>query len=113
MVIIIYLQITLPEWKWQMNEPAAKAVSMSSEACASGAAQEASGNMRCGLRWGDLLKPENGGPGEPPGRTEAIERTKVRIGERIAKFGQKKAKGSSKAKGGLAVGRGRAKELGL
>lgn len=95
-----------------MSEPAAKAVSMSSEGCGSGAAQKAFGSMRPGLQWEELLKPRNGGPGEPPGRDEAIERTKVRTAERIAKFGQKKAKGSTKSKA-WELGRPRTRALGM
>jgi len=57
---------------------------MSSEECASGAAQQASGNTRFGLRWAELLKPSNGGPGESPGRTEAIERARARSQGRSA-----------------------------
>lgn len=25
------------------------------------------------MNWAELLKPENGGPGEPPGRDEAVQ----------------------------------------
>ena len=65
------------------------------------------------LDWTELLKPENGGPGEPLGRLEAVAAAEVRTAARIAKFGEKKAKGSSKPKPGLAIGRKRAKEMGL
>jgi hypothetical protein len=37
----------------------------------------------CGsLRWTELLKPENGGPGEVPGRAEAIALAKELTAER-------------------------------
>lgn len=35
-----------------------------------------------GLNWTELMKVENGGPGESPGRSEAIERSKARIRQR-------------------------------
>ena len=65
------------------------------------------------MKWTELLKPENGGPGEPLGRLEAVAAAEARTAARIAKFGEKKARGSSKPKPGLAVGRKRAKEMGL
>ena len=93
MVLIIYLYITLPESKWQTSAIAAKAVSMSSTEHGSGTAWEASSVTRPGLHWAELLKPENGGPGESPGRAEAIERAKARSQERAAaKLVKKKKK---------------------
>jgi|TARA_R100000030_G_scaffold62268_1_gene47153 hypothetical protein len=49
-----------------------------------------------GLNWADLLDPKNGGPGEPPGRPQAVEAAAERTNSRYAKNGQKRAKGSKK-----------------
>ena len=40
-----------------------------------------------------MLMPENGGPGEPPGRAEAIVRAKARTAERYARKGKKGKRG--------------------
>ena len=48
------------------------------------------------MEWGQLLAQ---GPGEPPGRAQAIERAQARTRCRLeASGGHKRAKGSSKAK---------------
>ena len=67
---------------------------------------------KTGLNWTELMKAENGGPGESPGRSEAIERALKAIAERYAMNGMKRAKGSKKAVKNE-LGRPRAKALGL
>jgi hypothetical protein len=47
------------------------------------------------MEWVTLLKQ---GPGEPPGRAEAIERAKAKTAARYKGAGPKRAKGSSKTK---------------
>ena len=51
-----------------------------------------------GLNWSELLDPANGGPGEPPGRSEAVKAASEASRERYIKHGKKRAKGSSKRK---------------
>ena len=58
-----------------------------------------------GMNWTELLKPENGGPGESPGRERAIEEAREITRERYAAGKFKKAKGSSKAKPSVQVSR--------
>ena len=65
-----------------------------------------------GLNWTDLMRVENGGPGESPGRLEAIERALKAIEKRYEMNGMKRAKGSKKAVKNE-LGRPRAKALGL
>jgi hypothetical protein len=50
------------------------------------------------LNWAKLLDPANGGPGEPPGRAEAVEAAKETTRQRYIKHGKKRAKGSVKRK---------------
>ena len=64
------------------------------------------------LDWTELLKPENGGPGEPLGRLEAIERAKEATAVRYATHGRKKAKGSASSPKND-IGRKKARDLGL
>ena len=54
----------------------------SSEGCGSGRDRRQLRSMRQGLRWEEMLKPSNGGPGESPGRAEAIVRARVRSAEK-------------------------------
>ena len=93
-----------------MNDSAAKDYSESWTADECGPNQANQCEQTC--RWTRLLMPENGGPGEPPGREEAIERAKQRTEERYALHGKKKAKGSKKAVKNE-LGRPRTRELGL
>ena len=65
-----------------MTDGAARGASESSGGCVSGTAQKGSRDMRGGLRWEYLLQPENGGPGESPGRAEAIVRAQARSAEK-------------------------------
>ena len=95
-----------------MTDGAAREVSGLSGADECGQARPASRSLRGGLNWSKLLLPENGGPGESPGRSLAIERTAERTAERIAKFGQKKARGSTKSKA-WELGRPRTRALGM
>jgi len=50
------------------------------------------------LNWSVLLDPANGGPGEPPGRAEAVEAAAETTKLRYIKHGKKRAKGSVKRK---------------
>ena len=50
------------------------------------------------LNWTKLLDPANGGPGEPPGRAEAVEAALEATRQRYIKHGKKRAKGSVKRK---------------
>ena len=50
------------------------------------------------LNWSELLDPANGGPGEPPGRAEAVEAAAETTKLRYIKHGKKRAKGSVKRK---------------
>ena len=53
------------------------------------------------LNWAELLKPENGGPGESPGRAEAVqqalaaaaERKRVKDAAQALKMKKKRGKG--------------------
>jgi|TARA_Y100000033_G_scaffold10913_1_gene10045 hypothetical protein len=50
------------------------------------------------LSWSELLDPANGGPGEPPGRAEAVAAAAETTRQRYIKHGKKRAKGSVKRK---------------
>ena len=50
------------------------------------------------LNWSVLLDPANGGPGEPPGRAEAVQAAAETTKLRYIKHGKKRAKGSVKRK---------------
>jgi hypothetical protein len=50
------------------------------------------------LNWSVLLDPANGGPGEPPGRAEAVRAAAETTKQRYIKHGKKRAKGSVKRK---------------
>ena len=50
------------------------------------------------LNWKKLLDQANGGPGEPPGRAEAVEAAMEATRQRYIKHGKKRAKGSVKRK---------------
>ena len=63
-------------------------------------------------KWTRLLMPENGGPGEPPGREEAIAEAKALTAERYELHGKKKAKGSSASKPKATVSREKARKAG-
>ena len=63
-------------------------------------------------RWTWLLMPENGGPGEPPGREEAVAKAKELTAERYALHGKKKAKGSNAAKPKTTVSREKVRKAG-
>ena len=67
---------------------------------------------KTGLNWTELLMPENNGPGESPGRSEAIERAKARIAARYEAVGFKKAKGTSTAKPKVTVSRDKVRKAG-
>ena len=64
------------------------------------------------LDWTELLKPENGGPGEPLGRLEAIKLAEEVTAERYATHGRKKAKGSTSSPKNE-LGRKKARAMGL
>jgi len=49
----------------------------SSEGC-----QRVSGLSSQSLNWAELLKPENGGPGDSPGRAEAVKQALAAAAER-------------------------------
>jgi len=51
-----------------------------------------------GSDWSELLSPANGGPGEPPGRAEAVVAATETTRLRYIEHGKKRAKGSSKRK---------------
>ena len=76
-----------------MTDGAAREVSGLSEECGCGKDQERSRSTSAGLRWSELLSPETGGPGESPGRNDAIERAKVRTAERCVVKGKKGKRG--------------------
>ena len=67
---------------------------------------------KTGLNWTELVRQENGGPGESPGRLEAIERTKARTAARYEAVGFKKAKGTSTAKPKVTVSRDQVRKAG-
>jgi len=67
---------------------------------------------RTGLNWTDLMQVENGGPGESPGRLEAIERAKARIAARYEAVGFKKAKGTNASKPKVTVSRDKVRKAG-
>ena len=50
------------------------------------------------MDWTEALKVENGGPGDSPGREEAVRMALEDTKARYRKHGQKKAKGSSSRK---------------
>ena len=50
------------------------------------------------MDWTEMLKVENGGPGDSPGRDEAVRLAEEDTKARYRKHGQKKAKGSSSRK---------------
>ena len=50
------------------------------------------------MDWTEVLKVENGGPGDSPGREEAVRLALEDTKARYRKHGQKKAKGSSSRK---------------
>lgn len=51
------------------------------------------------MDWTQLLDPANGGPGDTPGRAEAVVQARQRTAERYAaQGGPRRARGSSKAK---------------
>ena len=54
----------------------------SSEGCGCGKDRRQLRSMRQGLQWEEMLKPSNGGPGESPGRAEAIVRARARSSEK-------------------------------
>ena len=62
------------------------------------------------MDWGELLDPAHGGPGEPPGRAEAVAEAKVLTAERYRVHGFKRAKGSSKARKGDTASRNRLRD---
>lgn len=70
------------------------------------------GNAGIYLDWTKMLSKEAGGPGESPGRDEAIESAKQKTAERYAIRGFKKAKGSKKAKPKLTVSRAQIRKAG-
>ena len=65
-----------------------------------------------GMNWTELLKPENGGPGEPEGREKAVAAALVTTAERYKSRGMKRAKGSKKTVKNE-LGRPRTRALGL
>ena len=54
--------------------------------------------MVMALNWIELLDPANGGPGEPPGRADAVAAAAETTRQRYIKHGKKRAKGSVKRK---------------
>ena len=68
---------------------------------------------RGSLNWPVLLAKENGGPGETPGRTAAIERATARTEARYALHGKKLARGSASKKPTATVSRKAARSKGL
>ena len=48
----------------------------------SGYSSTQANGCKTGLNWIELMRVESGGPGESPGRSEAIERAKARIRQR-------------------------------
>ena len=76
-----------------MTDGAAREVSGLSEECGCGKDQERSRSTSAGLKWSELLSPKTGGPGESPGRNEAIERAKAQTAERYARKGKKGKRG--------------------
>ena len=50
------------------------------------------------MDWAESLRVENGGPGDSPGREEAVRMALEDTKARYRKHGQKKAKGSSSRK---------------
>ena len=95
-----------------MTDGAAREVSGLSEECGCGKDQKRSRSTSGGLKWSELLLPENGGPGESPGRNGAIERAKARTAERYALHGKKKAKGSSASEPKATVSREKVRKAG-
>ena len=95
-----------------MADSAAKAVSTCSteQECGQGEAQ--SRNTRSALNWNELLLPRNGGPGESPGRSLAIERARARTKARYEAGGFKRAKGTAKSKPKATVNRDQVRKAG-
>ena len=59
------------------------------------------------------MRVEEGGPGESPGRDEAVRRARERTASRLGGKPVKIKKGSNSRKPGRTVGRERARKLGL
>lgn len=64
------------------------------------------------MNWAEALKVENGGPGDSPGREDAVRMALEDTRERYRKHGKKKAKGSATRKQ-LEVSRSEARSKGL
>ena len=64
------------------------------------------------MDWTEALKVENGGPGDSPGREDAVRMALEDTRERYRKHGKKKAKGSATRKQ-LEVSRSEARSKGL
>ena len=96
-----------------MTEGAAKGHSDSSEASECGGVQRESRRPRSGLNWSELLLPENGGPGESPGRERSVAMATAASKARYARQGGiKRARGTSKAKAQKTVSRDQERKAG-
>ena len=95
-----------------MTDGAARERSTLSEECGSGTDRDRSRSGRGSLNWTELLKVENGGPGESPGRERAIAEAREVTAARYAAGGFKKARGSSKAKPVKTVSRQQVRKAG-
>ena len=96
-----------------MTDGAARERSMLSGECVYGTeGQQRSRNGGGVLNWTELLKVENGGPGESPGRERAIAEAREVTAARYAAGGFKKARGSSKAKPVKTVSRQQVRKAG-
>ena len=91
-----------------MTDGAARERSTLSEECGCGTDRHRSRSGKGGLNWTELLKVENGGPGESPGRERAIAEAREVTAARYAK----KARGSRKAKPVKTVSRQQGKKAG-
>lgn len=77
-----------------------------------GKARRQSKNAGRGLNWSELLSPNNGGPGDSPGRAKAIELAEAKTAERYAAGKFKKAKGSTASKPKATVSRDQVRKAG-